>query len=139
MTQTIGIVQAAWPDYGYIKMKNFKRSDRLQEQMLRDVSNVLASPLRELGEGLLTFTKVRLTSDLRNATIYYSFLGSDAARQRHESFLERERGWIRSQVGRDMRVRHIPEITFKFDPSIEEGIRIEQLFEQIKNEGNKES
>ncbi len=107
--------------------------------MLRDVSNVLASPLRELGEGLLTFTKVRLTSDLRTATIYYSFLGSDAARQRHESFLERERGWIRSQVGRDMRVRHIPEITFKFDPSIEEGIRIEQLFEQIKNEGNKES
>lgn len=122
-----------------IAMKNFKRSDRLQEQMLRDVSSILEGPLRELGDGLMTFTKVRLTADLRNATIYYSFLGSDAARQRSESFLERERGWIRSQVGRNMRVRHIPEIAFKFDPSIEEGIRIEKLFEQIRNEGNKES
>ncbi len=119
-------------------MKQYKRSDRLQEQVLRDVSTLLEGPLRELGSGLLTFTKVKMTNDLRYATIYYSFLGSDEARARSESYLERERGWIRTQLGRNLRVRNIPEISFKFDPSIEEGIRIEQLFAQIRNEGNKE-
>ena len=120
-------------------MKQFKRSDRLQEQMLRDVSTLLESPLREQRPGLLTFTRVKMTNDLRYATIYYSFLGDAEARKRAEGYLERERGWIRTQLGRNLRVRNIPEITFKFDPSIEEGIRIEQLFAQIRNEGNKDS
>lgn len=120
-------------------MKQFKRSDRVQEQMLRDVSTLLESPLRELGAGLLTFTKVKMTNDLRYATIYYSHLGTDEGRRRSEEYLERERGWIRTKLGRNLRVRNIPEISFKFDPSIEEGIRIEKLFAQIRNEGNKES
>lgn len=119
-------------------MKQYKRSDRLQAQILRDISQILESPLKDVAGGLVTFTRVRLTNDLRNATIYYSFLGGKEDYQKVVAYLDREKGHIRSQVGRGLSVRHIPEIMFKFDPSIEEGIRMEQLFEQIKHDRDRQ-
>jgi ribosome-binding factor A len=50
------------------------------------------------------------------------------------SFFLRERKRIRGDVGRLMRIRNIPELTFVFDPSVEHGIHIEQLLNEIKNE-----
>lgn len=106
----------------------------MQEQILRDISLLLDGPLKDAAGGLVTFTRVRLTSDLRNATVYYSFLGSDHDHQKVTAYLEREKGHIRSEIGHGLRVRYIPEFAFKFDPSIEDGIRMEKLFEQIRNE-----
>jgi ribosome-binding factor A len=115
-------------------MKQYKRSARVQVQILRDISQLLSSRLMEVAGGLVTFTQVRLTDDLRYATVYYSFLGSDENHERVVAFFAREKGWIRSQVGQGLSMRHIPEFTFKFDPSIEEGIRMEQLFKQINHD-----
>lgn len=120
-------------------MKNYKRTDRLREQILRDISTLLEQPLRELGGGMMTFTKVSVTGDLRYATVYYTFLGTDEQRRKAEAYVQREKGWLRSQLGRGLNTHTVPELTFKFDPSVEESIRIEQLFDQIKNEGNKQS
>ena len=119
-------------------MKQYKRSDRLQEQLLRDISVLLDRPLADVAGGLVTFTRVRLTGDLRNATVYYSFLGSEENHEKVVAYFAREKGWIRSEVGRGLRVRHIPELYFKFDPSIEEGIKIERLFDQIRDERNRQ-
>ncbi len=119
-------------------MKQYKRSDRLQAQILRDVSQLLDSRLSDAAGGLVTFTRVRLSSDLRNATVYYSFLGSEENHQKVIAYLDREKGHIRSEVGRGLSVRHVPEIAFKFDPSIEDGIRMEKLFEQIKHDRDRQ-
>jgi ribosome-binding factor A len=83
---------------------------------------------------MITFTHVRLTDDLRYATVYYSCLGKEKEQELVAGFLEREKKKIRQLVGRNLRLRHIPELTFKFDPSIEEGIRIEQLLNEIKTD-----
>ena len=115
-------------------MRQFKRSDRLNQQILRDISQLLEQELSELGGGLTTFTAVRLTRDLRYASVYYSFLGKDEDRRRVEEYFLRERGRIRSEIGKHLNMRHIPELTFKFDPTIEQGIRIEQLLNEIKSD-----
>ena len=115
-------------------MRQFKRSQRLGEQILRDVSQLLESEMAETFPGMVTFTRVRLTDDLRNAKVYYSYLGAEENRAAVEEFLMRERRRIRAQVGKNLRVRNIPEFDFKFDPSIEEGVRIEQLLNQISSE-----
>jgi len=119
-------------------MRQFKRSQRLGQQMHRDISQVMERELSELTRGMLTFTRVKLSDDLRYATVYYSFLGSDEDRTRVEEYLVRHNGRIRSQVGKSLRVRHIPELTFKFDPSVEAGIRIEQLLNEIKSESDQD-
>ncbi|HVP06709.1 MAG TPA: 30S ribosome-binding factor RbfA [Candidatus Acidoferrum sp.] len=115
-------------------MKQYKRSDRLAEQILRDVSTLLSNELREVIPGLVTFTYVKLSDDLRYAKVHLSYLGNDDGRQKVLDYLEREAGRIRSVVGQNLRMRHIPEFLFRYDASVERGIRVEQLLNEIKNE-----
>jgi len=102
----------------------------LAVQLQRDISRVLDTELTDQIPGLVTITHVKLSDDLCYAKVYYSCLGGDADRVNVEEFLLAERKHIRSLVGRNLRIRHIPEI----DPSIEQGARIEQLLEEIKKE-----
>lgn len=103
-------------------------------QIQRDISELLEGELAEKIPGLVTFTHVKLSDDLRYAKVFYSYLGDEANRPLLEGYLLRERKRIRSQVGRHLHVRHVPELDFKFDPSIEEGVRIEQLLGEIKKD-----
>ncbi len=115
-------------------MKQYRRSTRLAEQMLRDISQLMEVELAESLAGMVTFTRVRVTEDLRYATVYYSVLGEEQDRRQAADYFEREHRRIRKRVGANLRIRHIPELRFKFDPSIEEGIRIEQLLNEIKDD-----
>jgi len=117
-------------------MRQFKRSQRLGEQIHRDISLLLERELADVAPGMVTFTKVSLTDDLQHARVYYSFLGTDENRRLVEEFLARERRKIRSRVGKNLRVRNIPELDFRFDPSVEEGLKIERLLNEINDERN---
>ncbi len=102
--------------------------------MHRDISHLLERDLAEFAGGMVTFTRVKLTDDLRYAKVYYSFLGTPEDRARVDEYLARRKNKIRHDVGKNLRVRNIPELTFKFDPSVEEGLRIEQLLNEINDE-----
>lgn len=115
-------------------MRQFKRSQRLSGQMLKDISQLLEGELSELVPGMVTFTQVRLTDDLRYAKVYYSYLGNEEDKVRVGEYLMQERRRIRHEVGRLLHVRNIPELDFRFDPSIEEGIKIEKLLNEISND-----
>jgi len=119
-------------------MKQYKRSVRIGEQILRELAIAVNSRLQERFAGLVTFTRVRVTDDLRYATVYYSYLGSESNRQSVATYFQREAGRIRKLVGAPLQLRHIPEFKFEFDPSIEEGIRIEQLLNEIKDDLQRE-
>ncbi len=103
-------------------------------QIQRDISSLLEGDLAERIPGLVTVTHVKLSNDLRNAQVYYSYLGSEEGRAKVAEYLLRERKKIRSMIGKHLHIRHIPELDFKFDPSVEEGMRIEQLLDNIKRE-----
>ena len=102
--------------------------------MLRDISQLLDAELKDNLSGLVTFTAVRLTDDLRTAKVYYSYLGDEKMRDKVAAYLDSVKKRVRGEVGRHMKVRHIPELVFAFDPSIERGIRIEQLLNEINKE-----
>ena len=120
------------------RMRQFRRTDRLNAQMLRDISRLLDGELAEIAPGITTFTAVRLSSDLRYAKVYYSFLGDEKGRQLIDDHLRQESGRIRSEIGRNLTIRHVPELTFRYDPSVEEGFRIEQLLNDVRREQNRE-
>jgi ribosome-binding factor A len=117
-------------------MRSFKRSDRLSEQILRDISSMMEYVLGDQLSSLVTFTHVKLSSDLKYATVYYSYFGNKETPESVQQFLERAKSKIRHDLGQKLKIRRIPELTFKFDPSIEEGIRIEQLLSEIKSNDN---
>ena len=120
-------------------MRQFKRSNRLGEQILRDISEIFLKDFSNKSPELVTFTHVKLTDDLRYATIYYSCLGDEEKQKAVVGFLQREKKAIRHAVGKNLNIRFIPEFTFKFDPSIAEGIKIEKLLNEVKNDTNEKT
>ena len=101
--------------------------------MLRDVQQLLDQKCAANLEGMVTFTDVEMTADLKYATIYYSVLGSDGAREKTAAYLAGIQRRVQAQLGRLLRIKNIPEITFKFDPSIEQGIRIEKILNNLSS------
>jgi len=112
-------------------MRQFKRSRRVGSQMLRDVRELLEHECSSNLKAMVTFTDVEVTDDLRYATIYYSVLGGEKEKNDTARFLNRIIKDTQFKLGRMLNIKVIPEISFKFDPSIERGMRIEELLNQI--------
>jgi ribosome-binding factor A len=115
-------------------MRQFKRTERVRNQILRDVRQLLDQELAGKLKGMVTFIDVEISSDLRYATIFYSVLGDDKDRLKAANYLSKIRGRVQGQLGRMLRIRVIPEIRFRYDDSIERGIRIQKLLNQIEDE-----
>ncbi len=120
-------------------MKQFKRSKRVGSQMLRDVRVLLELECATNLTAMVTFTDVEVTDDLRYATIYYSVLGDEKQKTQASRYFNKNRGRIQFKLGRLLNIKIIPEITFEFDPSIEQGMRIEQLLNEISKENEQKN
>jgi ribosome-binding factor A len=112
------------------------RSGRVAEQLKKELSQILQNELKDPRIGFITVTGVEVTGDLQQAKVFISVLGSEEQKENTLLGLGRATGFIRSEVGRRIRLRHTPEILFKFDQSVEYGSHIEKLLAQINEEGN---
>ncbi len=117
-------------------MRNFKRSDRVRYQMLRDVRQLMDQECSVNLHGLVTFTEVEMTNDLKFAKILYSVLGSENDKNEVAKYLNYHRKRIQAQLGRLLKIKFIPEVSFEFDPSIERGDRITRLLGNLSDREN---
>jgi len=110
------------------------RTDRIGELMRREVSDLLLRGLKDarVRAGMVSVTGVEVTKDLRLATIYVSIYGDEAAQAETMIGLNSAQGFIRGELGRRIRLRHTPEITFEHDRSLERGDKIMALLLQLK-------
>ncbi|MFD0587539.1 30S ribosome-binding factor RbfA [Paenibacillus sp. GCM10027627] len=111
------------------------RVGRVSEQIKKELSQIIQQELKDPRIGFITVTGVETTSDLSQARIYLSVLGSDEQKEATLKALASANGFLRSELGKRMKLRHTPELLFKFDSSIEYGSRIESLLGEI-NQGN---
>ncbi|MDQ6419212.1 30S ribosome-binding factor RbfA [Paenibacillus sp. LHD-117] len=111
------------------------RVGRVSEQIKKELSQIIQMELKDPRIGFITVTGVETTSDLSQARIYLSVLGSDEQKEATLKALASATGFLRSELGKRMKLRHTPELLFKFDSSIEYGSRIESLLDEI-NKGN---
>jgi len=114
------------------------RVGRVSEQIKKELSQIIQMELKDPRIGFITVTGVETTSDLSQARIYLSVLGSDEQKEATLKALASATGFLRSELGKRMKLRHTPELLFKFDSSIEYGSRIESLLDDInrRNESN---
>ena len=110
------------------------RPGRVAEQVRMDVADILQNELKDPRLGLVTCTRVDLTGDLRHAKLYVSVLGDESAREATMAALGSATGYVRRQLSRRLALRVSPEIVFVFDPSVEYGIRLEELIEETKKQ-----
>ena len=114
----------------------FKRKDRVGDQIKKEVSQIIQRELKDPGIGFVTVTGVELSADLKNARIFYSVLGDEQKRQKSDQALNRAVFFIQHEIGRKMRLKYTPKIKFVYDHSLEKGARIEKALEKIRSTDN---
>jgi ribosome-binding factor A len=111
------------------------RPDRVGEQIRDIVSEVLArGEVHDPGIGFITLTRVQVTTDLQLARVFYTTLGDQKARTETSRALQRATGFFRRQLGARLQLRRVPEVEFRFDESIANQDRIEQILRDIHEE-----
>jgi len=107
------------------------RAHRLGGQILKEISSLLLTRLKDPRLKGVTLTEVRMTKDLRHAWVYYSLFGQEEQREQVQAGFESAKGFIRKEIGERLDLRYVPNIQFRYDISLELGQRMERLFEKI--------
>ncbi len=110
------------------------RSNRLAHELRNEISAIISQELRDPRVGFATVTDVEVSPDLRYARVFVSVFGSSDEKRETLDVLTRASGFVRRQIGARIRLRHIPELTFDIDESVEHGDRMMQLIDEIKKE-----
>jgi ribosome-binding factor A len=110
------------------------RVGRVGEQIKKELSQIIQSDLKDPRIGFITVTGVEVTNDLSQAKIFLSVLGTDDQKAETLKALGRGSGFIRSELGKRIRLRKIPDLIFRFDASIDYGSHIEKLLGQLNSE-----
>ncbi|MEE1286634.1 MAG: 30S ribosome-binding factor RbfA [Ruminobacter sp.] len=108
--------------------REFNRADRIAQQMKREVAIILQRELKDPRVRMATVSDVTVSGDLMYAKIYVTFMDNDAeAVKAAIKVLNKAKGFVRTMIGRAMKLRAVPEITFFYDKSLDEGMRISNL------------
>lgn len=107
------------------------RLARLKGQFKEEVSDILRN-MKDPRIGFVSVTSLEISGDHRHVKAFVSVLGSDEEQQATMKALENATGFIRSEMGRRIQLRHTPEIIFRLDDSIEHGAHINKLLKDIE-------
>lgn len=116
-----------------------QRAHRVAEEIKREISTILRDEVKDPRvSGMISVTGVDVTRDLSHARIYLSVFGSDEEQQGTLTALDKATGFIRSTIGKRIRLRHTPELTFHLDRSIAYGAHISEVLRKMKKEDDGE-
>jgi ribosome-binding factor A len=110
-------------------MANQQRLRRVADQIQRELSGLLRSELKDPRVGLITLTGVEVSPDLAHAKVFFTTLGDAQSLERTEEGLKRATGFLRAQLGSRLKLRITPELHFRYDASVEQGVRLSQLID----------
>jgi ribosome-binding factor A len=111
-------------------MANSRRQQQVASLILEIVSELLQRKAKDPRLGFITVTRVEVSPDLRHAKLLVSVLGSPEEREQSLAALEHSLPFLRRELAHRLELRYVPELTVKFDPTIEYSTRIAELLHQ---------
>ena len=114
--------------------REFGRPQRVGEQIQRELAMLMHRELKDPRVGMATVSAVEVSRDLAYATVYVTFLGKDDPKEIKASIdaLQNASGFLRSQLGKIIRMRLTPHLTFKYDESLVRGRELSSLIEEAR-------
>ena len=109
-----------------------RRTEQIGEAIREEVAGIVGRGLKDPRIGFVTITRAEVTPDLRHARILFGVLGDAAQRDKTEAGLRQAAGFIRREVGKRLRLRYTPELTFQYDVGIEATHRVARLLEETQ-------
>src|SRR5690606_38197286 len=110
--------------------KSFHRTDRVSAQLRRELGTLVHEAVREHGLPSVSVSDVEVTRDLAHAKVFVTALMQERSREAMKAL--KELAWdIRMELGRRMKLRHVPELHFHYDDSVDHGERIDSLLRHL--------
>ena len=106
---------------------------RVNESVRAVVADAVGA-LKDPRIGLVTVTGVVVTPDLAEATVYVSVLGGEKKRRETLAGLTSARGILQARINRELKLRRTPTLTFSYDDSVEQGVRMTKLIDELAAE-----
>jgi ribosome-binding factor A len=103
---------------------------------VREVLSEAVGELKDPRIGFVTVTGVETSTDLRHAKVFVSVLGSARKREGSLAGLAAAHGVLQSRLGRELRMKRTPTLAFEYDPSVERGVRMSQLIDELAPDDN---
>jgi ribosome-binding factor A len=107
-----------------------ERMRRVNESLRQVLSEALLE-LKDPRIGFVTVTGVDTSPDLRHAVVFVSVLGGEKKRRNSMAGLEAAHGVLQAQLSRELRLRRTPQLAFQYDPSVEHGVRMSKLIDEL--------
>jgi ribosome-binding factor A len=112
-----------------MKKKGFQRSERVAEQVRRDLADLIRTELKDPRVGMISLTDVELTPDYAHAKVFFTTFNSEHLEE-IERGLKRASGFLRRELGKRIHIHTLPELHFIYDNSIERGTSMSLLIDQ---------
>jgi ribosome-binding factor A len=104
---------------------------RRVNEAVRQVLSEAVGELKDPRIGFVTVTGVETAPDLRHARVFVSVLGSTAKRDATLAGLTAAHGVLQSRIASELRLKRTPQLAFEYDPSVERGLRVSQLIDEL--------
>ncbi len=110
--------------------KGFARRDRINEQIRRELAELLRGELRDPRVGMVSLTEVQLSPDYAHAKVFFSTLTGSENLPAVQAALDHAAGFLRGELGKRIRIHTTPQLHFVFDDSLERGAQLTRLIGQ---------
>lgn len=104
---------------------------RRVNEAVRQVLSEAVVDLKDPRIGFVTITGVDTSTDLREARVYVSVLGSKRKQEGTLAVLEAAHGVLQARIARELRLKRTPQLAFEYDPTVERGVRMSQLIDEL--------
>jgi len=113
-------------------MREFKRTDRVADQLQKELAVLIQREVKDPRLGMVTVSGVTVSRDLGYADVYVTLLGEQEPERIKENLqvLKRAAGFLRSQIAKRIKLRHVPELRFHFDESVVRGQQLSSLIDE---------
>ncbi len=113
-----------------------RRQERMTVEIKRILSNIIQYDIKDprIDFSTVSITRVDIPNDISHARINISILGDEAKQAETMQVLQKAKGHIRTELAQQLQIRHAPELEFRLDKSIEHGIRMSSLLEELSKE-----
>jgi ribosome-binding factor A len=114
----------------------YKRSDRIADQLHREIAELVFRRVKDPRVRGVTVTGVEVSRDLQHANVYYCITGNpdDKDKEGVAEGLSKAKGFIRQELGKRLTMKHLPQLSFRYDQSFDYGDKIERLLKEIQKD-----
>lgn len=115
-------------------MADNRRVKKYADSIKRAVSEILEFKVTDPRKGFITVTKVKMSPDLRLASVYYTVMGGDEQKEKTALALKNSKSFIKNELKPAVTSRWLPDLRFFYDDTLESAQRIEMLLKKIEND-----